>query len=88
MTQTLKPDGVIQSSPCYSEPLKKSKSSRSQMFFKISSIKNFAIFTGKHLYWGLFLIKLQAFRPGTFFKGDSYTGVSCGYSELLRIVFL
>ena len=29
------------------------------MFFKIGSIKNFAIFTGKHLCWGLFLIKLQ-----------------------------
>ena len=25
--------------------------------------KNFAIFTGKHLCWSLFLIKLQAFRP-------------------------
>ena len=29
------------------------------MFFKIDSIKNSAIFTGKHLCWGLFLIKLQ-----------------------------
>ena len=38
------------------------RSSRSQMFFKISVLKNFAIFTGKHLRWSLFLIKLQAFR--------------------------
>ena len=45
--------------PYKSEPLKKLKSSRLQMFFKIGSIKNFAIFTGKHLCWGLFLIKLQ-----------------------------
>ena len=68
--------------PCNSEPLKKSKSSRSQMFFEISSIKNFAIFTGKHLCWGLFLIKLQAFRPR-----DSNTGVSCGYCELFKNSF-
>ena len=30
------------------------------MLFKIGVFKNFAIFTGKHLYWSLFLIKLQA----------------------------
>ena len=52
-----------------------------QIIFKISSIKNFAIFTGKHLFWGLFLIKLQTFRPATFLKRDSNTGVSCGYCE-------
>ena len=28
------------------------------MFFKIGFLKNFAIFTGKHLYWSLFFIKL------------------------------
>ena len=38
------------------------RNSRSQMFFKIGVYKNFAIFTGKHLCWGLFLIKLQAWR--------------------------
>ena len=31
-----------------------------QMFFKTGVIGNFAIFTGKHLWWSLFLIKLQA----------------------------
>ena len=36
------------------------RSSSSQMFFKIGVLKNFAIFTGKHLRWSLFLIKLQA----------------------------
>ena len=30
------------------------------MFFKIGVLKNFAMFTGKHLCWSLFLIKLQA----------------------------
>ena len=41
--------------PCNSEPLKQWKNSHSQMFFKIGSLKNFTIFTGIHLYWGLFL---------------------------------
>ena len=35
------------------------RSSRLQMFFKISVLKNFTIVTGKHLYWNLFLIKMQ-----------------------------
>ena len=51
-TRTLKPDSAIQS-------LKKLKSSRLQMFFKIGSIKNFAILTGKQLCLDPFLIKLQ-----------------------------
>ena len=38
----------------------RSRSSRSQMFFITSVLKNFAIFTGEHLCWSLFLIKLQA----------------------------
>ena len=36
----------------------KSRSSRSQMFFKIGTFKNLANFTGKYLCWSLFLIKL------------------------------
>ena len=35
------------------------------MFFKIDVLKNFAIFTGKHLCWSLFKIKLQAWRQET-----------------------
>ena len=38
------------------------RSSRSQMFFKIDVLTNFAVFTGKHLCWSLFQIKLQAFE--------------------------
>ena len=38
-------------------------------------LKNFANFTGKHLCWSLFFTKLQAFRPATLLKRDSYTGV-------------
>ena len=35
-------------------------------------LKNFAIFTGKHLCWSLFLIKLQAFRQETAAKVFSW----------------
>ena len=38
-------------------------------------LKNFANFTGKHLWWSLFLIKLQALRPGALLKRSSNTGV-------------
>ena len=38
-------------------------------------LKNFAVFTGKHLCWNLLLIKLQAFRPATLLKRDSNKGV-------------
>ena len=46
----------------------KRRSSRSQMFFKIDLLKNFAIFKGNHLCWSLF-------RPATLLKRDSNTGV-------------
>ena len=36
--------------------------SRSQMFFKTGVLKNFTIFTGKHLCWSLFSIKSQDWR--------------------------
>ena len=37
-------------------------------------LNNFANFTGKHLCWSLFFTKLQAFRPATPLKIDSYAG--------------
>ena len=43
--------------------------------FHIYNFKNFANFTGKHLCWSLFLIKLQDFRAETLLKRDSNTGV-------------
>ena len=36
------------------------RSNRSQMFFKIGVLKNFAKFTEKDLCWSLFLVKLEA----------------------------
>ena len=50
------------------------------MFFKIGSLKNFTIFTGIHLYWGLFLTY--------FFEKRLLTGVSCGYCKILKTSFL
>ena len=49
------------------------RSSCTQMFFKISVLKNVINLTGKHLRCSLFLIKLKAFRPVTLLKRDSNT---------------
>ena len=42
---------------------------------KIGALKDFDIFTGKHLRWSLFVRLLQAWRSATLLKGDSNTGV-------------
>ena len=39
------------------------RSSRSQMFFKVGVLKNFAIFARKYLWWILFLINLFNKKP-------------------------
>ena len=44
------------------------------LFYKKVVLKYFAIITEKHLFWGLFLIKLQAFIPATLLKRNSSTG--------------
>ena len=41
------------------------RSDRSQVFFKISVLKKFTIFTEKHLFWCLFSTELQASKPTT-----------------------
>ena len=51
------------------------RNNRSQMLFKTGLLKNSAIFIQKHLYWSLFLIKLQAWWPATLLKRVSNTGV-------------
>ena len=51
------------------------RNSRSQIFFKISVLKNLANFTEKHLFRKPFLIKLQAFRPATLLKREFSTCV-------------
>ena len=47
-------------------------------------LKNFVIFTRKHLRWSLFLIKLQAFKHVTLLKGDSNTGVFVWYCKIFK----
>ena len=51
------------------------RSSCSKIFIKISVLKYFAIFTGKHLCWSPFSRKLQVLNPASLLKGDSNTGV-------------
>ena len=43
------------------------------MFFKISSLKNFTIFTRKHMCWDVFLIKLPS--DMVLFKKEGQTQV-------------
>ena len=45
------------------------------VFYKKGLLKSFAKFTGEHLCWSLFLIKLQVFRPANLLKRDSNTGL-------------
>ena len=44
-----------------------------KVFHKKVVLKNFAVFTGKHLCWSLFLIKWQAWRP---FEENLWTAAS------------
>ena len=48
------------------------------MFFKIVAPKKFAIFTGKHQCWGLFLIKLKPEDHATLLKRDFLWNTSGG----------
>ena len=56
------------------------ESSRSPMFLKIGLLKNFTIFTEKHLSWSLFLIKLLALETHTHL-------FSCEYCKILNSSF-
>ena len=49
------------------------KKQQPEVICKKGALKNFTNFTGNHLCWSLFIIKLQ--RPATFLKRDSDTGV-------------
>ena len=45
-------------------------------FYKEGVLKRLAKFTGKHLYWSFFLIKLQALMLATLLKKDSGIGIA------------
>ena len=52
-------------------------------------LKNFPIFTGKHLCCSLFLIKMQVWRPAFLIKSDSSTGfLSVNIGKVLRTTIL
>ena len=63
------------------------RSNRSQMSFNIGVLKNFAIFTGKHLRWSHFLIDLQIFRPATLLKETLTQVLSCEYCKIFKNSF-
>ena len=63
------------------------RSSRSQMFFKIGILKNFAIITGKHLCWSPFLIKLHTWRSAALLNRDSHRCFHVDFSKCLRTAF-
>ena len=63
------------------------RSSRSQIFFKIGVLKNFANFTGKHLCKNLFLTKLQIWRLANLLRKDSNTRSSCSHMFFQKGVF-
>ena len=63
------------------------RSVRSQVFYKISVLKNFTIFTERHLCWSLFLIKLQAWKPTTLSKRLQHRCFPVNIAKLLRTAF-
>ena len=60
--------------------LKRIRSSHRRSYVKKDVLKNFANFTGKHLCWNLFLIKLQAFRK----KRLQHKYFSANFAKFLR----
>ena len=59
-----------------------------QVFYEKAVLKNFAIFTEKHLCWSLFLIKLWTLRPATLLKRDCNTCFPVNIAKFLRISIL
>ena len=56
-------------------------SRRSQMFFKVSVLGNFAIFTEKHLYWSLFFNNVSGIGTP---KETPTQMFSCEYRKILK----
>ena len=57
------------------------------IFINIIVLKNFAIFTGKHLCWSLLLIDLRTWRPATFLKRNSNTEFSREYCKIFKSTY-
>ena len=63
------------------------RSSHHKSSLKEVAFENFAIFTGKHLLWSLFLINLHAWRPSTLIKIESNMVVPVDIVKNLRNPF-
>ena len=57
------------------------------MFYNINVLQNFTMFTRKHLYRSLFIIKLLTWRSATLFKKDSTQVISCEYCKIYKNSF-
>ena len=55
-----------------------------EVFYKKEVFKNFAKFTGKHLYHSLFLNKVATLRPATLLKRGFGAGVFCEFCEIFK----
>ena len=60
------------------------RTSHTQMSLKTGVSRNFAIFTGKHLCWILFLINLLVLRPATLFQPRPKTCVEVSQVVLVK----
>ena len=56
-------------------PHQTDKNSQRRCSIKKVVLENFAIFTGKHLYWNVFLIKLPAISPATLLERYPNKGI-------------
>ena len=61
-------------------------SSRSEVLCKKGLLKNFTELTGKHLYWSLFLIKLQALSKADFNTGE-IKKITYWFCEIFKNIF-
>ena len=60
------------------------RSSRLEVFWQKGILKNFAKFTGKHLYGSLFFDKVTACNCNFIKKGDSINLFSCEFYEIFK----
>ena len=59
-----------------------SRTSHQRCSIEKAVLKNFSIFTGKHLCWSFFLIQLQAWRPAILLKETPTQVFSCEFCEI------
>ena len=59
-----------------------------KVFCKKGVLENFSSFTGKHLCWSLYLIKLQVFRPATLLKRLQHRYFPVKFTKFLRTLIL